>query len=136
LSIILGDQFGQNFAAPVPCIGPINAGRGNEYDLADADGSGRFKNLEGAAHIQVKEIVGIFVATTFVDTVPGGYVDDAVAAAKYLRQLRPVQNGPLDKNGFFFQIPWSENIQNDRCVTLVEQHGYESLAEISRPSGE
>jgi len=34
------------------------------------------------------------------------------------------------------QIPWSTNIQNYRCITLFEQHGYESLAEISRPSGQ
>ena len=100
LSVILGDQFGQNLAAPVPCIGPINAGRGNEYDLVDADGGGCFENLEGAAHIEIKEIVRIFLATAFVDAVPGGYVDDAIAAAKYACQFRPVQNGPLDKIGF------------------------------------
>src|SRR5277367_3390762 len=67
LSIILGNQFGDNLAAPVPCIRPVNTGCGNEYDLVDAEGSGRFENLEGAAHIQVKEIAGIFLATTFVD---------------------------------------------------------------------
>ena len=71
-------------------------------NLVDAEGSGRFKNLEGAAHIEVKEIVRIFVAAIFVDAVPGGYVDDAIAPAKYPCQLRPVQNGPLDKHGFLF----------------------------------
>ena len=57
-----------------------------EHNLVDAGGSGRFEDLEGAAHIQVKEIAGIFLATTFVDTVPGGYVDNAIAAAKYVCQ--------------------------------------------------
>jgi len=72
LSIILGDQFGEDLAAPVPRIRPVNAGRGNEYDLVDAGRSGRFEDLEGAADIQVKEIVRIFLAPTFVDAVPGG----------------------------------------------------------------
>jgi hypothetical protein len=89
-SIILGNQFGQNLAAPVPRIRLINTGCGNEYNLVDAEGSGRFKHLEGAAHVQVKEIVRIFPITNFVDTVPGGYVDDTIAATKYFCQLRPV----------------------------------------------
>src|SRR5215469_6312435 len=83
LSVILCDQFGENLAAAVPCIGPVNAGGGNEYDLANAGGSSGFENLEGAAHIEVEEIVSIFLAAIFVDAVPGGDVDDAVEAAKY-----------------------------------------------------
>src|SRR3984893_9431878 len=98
-SVILCDQFGENLAAAVPCIRPVNAGGGDEYDLADAGGSGGFENLEGAAHIEVEEIVSVFLAAIFVDAVPGGDVDDAVAAAKYLRQLRAVQHGPLDEHG-------------------------------------
>jgi hypothetical protein len=70
LSVILGDQFGQNLAAPVPGIRPINAGRRNEDDLVDAGGSGRPENLEGAAHIEVEEVVGVFLAAIYVDTVP------------------------------------------------------------------
>jgi hypothetical protein len=120
LSVILGNQLGQDLAAPVESIRPVHAGRGNEYDLVDAGGSGRFKNLEGAAHIEVKEIVRIFLATIFVDAVPGGDMDNAIAATKYLRQLRPVQNGPLDKQRSLFQIPRRANIENDRCVALVE----------------
>ena len=46
---------------------------------AAADG---FENLEGAAYIKVEEIVSVFLAAIFVDAVPGGDVDDAVAAAK------------------------------------------------------
>jgi hypothetical protein len=136
LSVILGNQFGQDFAAPVPCIRPVNTGRGNEDDLVDAVGSSGFEYLEGAAHIQVKEIVGIFVATIFVDAVPGGDVDDAIAAAQCLYQLRPVQDGPLDKPRSLFQIPWSAKVENDRCVALGEQPGHKSLAEISGPSGQ
>ena len=75
------------------------AGCGNEYDLVDAERNGRFENLEGAAHIEVEEIVSVLLAAILVDAVPGGDVDDAAAAAKYLRQLRAVQNGPLDEHG-------------------------------------
>jgi hypothetical protein len=136
LPVILGNQFGQDFAAPVPCIRPVNTGRGNEDNLVDAVGSGGFEYLEGAAHIQVKEIVGIFVAAIFVDAVPGGDVDDAIAAAQCLCQLRPVQNGPLDKQRSLFQIPWSAKVENDRCVALGKQPGHKGLAEISGPSGQ
>jgi hypothetical protein len=87
------------------------------------------------AHIEVKEIVRIFLGAIFVDAVLGGYVDDAIAAAKGVCQLRPVQNGSLDKYRSLFQIPWSTNIQNHRHMIFVEQHGYNGLAEISRPSG-
>ena len=90
LSVILRNQFGQNLAAPVPCIRPINTGCRNEYNLVDAEGSGRFKNLKGAAHVEVKEVERILFTTTFVDTVPGGYVDNAITATKYVCQLRPV----------------------------------------------
>src|ERR1700759_5711620 len=103
-SVILGDQFSEDFAAAVPCIRPVNAGGGDEYDLADDGGSGSFENLEGAAHIEIEEIVGVFLAAIFVDAVPGGDVDDAVAAAKYLRQLRAVQNGPLDEHAPSFKL--------------------------------
>jgi hypothetical protein len=104
--------------------------------LVDAEGRGGFENLEGTAHIEVKEIVRIFLAAIFVDAVPSGDVDDAIAAAKCLRQLRPVQNGPIDEQRSLFQIPRSANIQNDRRVAFIEQPGYEGLAEISRPSGQ
>src|SRR3977135_1558898 len=97
LSVILGDLLGENLAATVPCIRTVNAGGGDEYDLVDAGGSGGFENLEGAAHIEVEEIVSVFLAAIFVDAVPGGDVDDAVAAAQYFRQLRTVQNGALDE---------------------------------------
>src|SRR5271169_3085789 len=60
LSVILGNQLGQDLAAPVERIRPVNTGCRNEYDLVDTERNGRFKNLEGAAHIQVKEIVGVF----------------------------------------------------------------------------
>src|ERR1700731_3587110 len=120
---IRGNQFGQNLADAVSFIRPINAGRGNEYDLADAGGSGGFENLEGAAHVEVEEIKRVFVAAIFVDAVPGGYVNDEVAAAKYLRELRPVQNRCLDKHRSLFQIPRRANIQNDRRVALAEQTG-------------
>jgi hypothetical protein len=58
-----------------------------------------------------KKSYEIFLATSFVDTVPGGDVNNAIAATKYVCQLRPVQNGPLDKHRFLFQIPWRTNIQ-------------------------
>src|SRR5262245_57423040 len=90
LSVILRDLFSENLAAAIPCIRPVNAGGRDEYDLTDAGGSGSFENLEGAAHIEVEEIVSVLLTAIFMDTVPGGNVDDAVAAAKYLRQLRPV----------------------------------------------
>jgi hypothetical protein len=41
--------------------------------------------VEGFAPIQVKEIVGIFLATNLVYAVPGRYVDNAIAAAKRFR---------------------------------------------------
>src|ERR1700746_3215565 len=77
LSVILGDQFGENLAAGVPRMRPVNAGGGDKYDFADAGGSGGFENLEGAAHIEVEKIVSVFFAAIFVDAVPGGDVDDA-----------------------------------------------------------
>ena len=80
--------------------------------------------------------MGVFIAAIFVDAVPGGDVDDAVAAAKYLRQLRAVQNGPLDEHGSLVQTRWHANIENDRRVAFVEQPGYEGLPEISRSAGE
>jgi len=43
---------------------------------------------------------------------------------------------PSIKSAPFFQVPWRTNIENDRHITLVEQQGYEGLAEISRPSGQ
>jgi hypothetical protein len=132
--IILGNQFSQNLAAAVPRIRPVNAGGGDEYDLGDAGGSGGFENLEGAAHIEVEEIVGVFLAAIFVDAVLGGDVDDAVAPAKYLRQLRAGQNGRLDEHGSVIQRPWRANIENDRGIAFVEQPGYEGLPEISRSS--
>jgi hypothetical protein len=61
-------------------------------------------------------------------------MNDAIAAAKYFRQLRPIQNGSLDEHRSRFHIPWRTNVQNDRRITPVEQFGYESLAEIPRPS--
>jgi hypothetical protein len=96
LSVILRDQFSENLAAAVPRIRPVNARGGDVDDLANAGGSSGFENLEGAAHIEVEEIVRILLAPVFVDAVPGGDVNDAVAAAKYLRQLGAVQNRPLD----------------------------------------
>src|SRR5689334_1868575 len=134
LAVILRDQFGDNLVAAVPCIRPVNAGGGDEYDLADASGSGGFENLEGAAHIEIEEIVSVFLAAIFVDAVPGGDVDDAVAAAKDLRQLRAVQNGRLDEYGSLVQRPWGANIENDRRIAFFEQPGYEGLPEISRSS--
>src|SRR5215471_20260380 len=59
LPVILRDQFGENLAAAVACIGPVNAGGGDVDDLTDAGGGSGFENLEGAAHIEVKEIVSI-----------------------------------------------------------------------------
>ena len=67
---------------------------------------------------------------------PGGDVDDAVAAANYLRQYRAVQNGPLDELRSLVQMRWRANIENDRRVAFVEQPGYEALPEISRSSGQ
>ena len=80
LSIIISNTFAQNLAAPIQGIRLINTGCGNEDYLVDAEGNGRLENLEGPTHIQVKEIVGIFRATHFVDTVPGSDVDNAIAA--------------------------------------------------------
>src|SRR5215831_14376002 len=87
LSVILCDQFSEDLAAAVPCIRPVNAGGGDHYDPTDTDGSGGFENLEGAAHIEVEEIVSVLLPAIFVDAVPGGDVDNAVAVAKDLRQL-------------------------------------------------
>src|SRR6516162_9204753 len=136
LSVILRNQFSENLAAAVPCVRPVNAGGGDEDDLTDAAGRGGFENFEGAAHIEVEEIVRVFLAPIFVDAVPGGDVDDAVAAAKYLRQLRAVQDGPLDELHSPVQIRWYADIENDRRVTFAEQPGYEGLPEISRSSGQ
>ena len=63
-------------------------------------------------------------------------MDDAIAAAKCLGQLRPVQNGPLDKQRSLFHMPRRANVENDQRVASVEQPGHEGLAEISRPSGQ
>ena len=82
----------------------MNAGGGNVDDLIDAERCRRGKDLEGAADIQVEEIVGVFLAAIFVDAVPGGDVDDAIAAAKHFRQFRPVENGPLDEHRSLLQI--------------------------------
>ena len=71
-----------------------------------------------------------------MDTVPGGDVNDAIAAAKYFRQFWPVEDRALDKQRSRLQIPRSTNIQNHRRIAPVEQPGYESLAEISRPAGQ
>src|SRR5262249_47010920 len=76
----------------------------------------------------------VLLAAIFVDAVPGGDVDDAVAAANYLRQLRAVQNGALDEHGSLVQTRWRANIENNRRITFVEQPGYEDLTEISRSS--
>jgi hypothetical protein len=94
--------------------------RGTFRQAGDAGGSGGFKNLEGAAYIQVKEIVRIFLAAIFMDAVPGGDVDDAIAATIYLPQLRPVQNGSFDKQRSLFQVPGRANIENNRYVAPVE----------------
>src|SRR5215475_3708570 len=99
LSVTLCDLFSEDLAAAVPRIGPVNASGGDEYDPSDTGGRGGFENLKGAAHIEVEEIVSVFLAAIFVDTVPGGDVDDAVAAAKYVGQLRAVQDRPLDEHG-------------------------------------
>src|SRR5271163_2800586 len=104
LAVILRDLFGENLAAAVPCVRPVNAGSGDEYDLADAGGCGGFENLEGAAHIEVEEVISVFLAAIFVDAMPGGDVDDIVTAAKSLRQLRAVQDGPLDEHGWPCQL--------------------------------
>src|SRR5262249_3215907 len=56
LSVVLGNQLRENLAAPVKSIRPVNTGRGNEDNLVDAEGSRGLEDLEGAAHIQVKEI--------------------------------------------------------------------------------
>ena len=87
VAVILRDLFSENLAAALPCVRAVNAGGGDEDDLTDAGGSGGFENLEGAAHIEVEELVRVFLAAIFVDAVPGGDVGDAVAAAKYFRQL-------------------------------------------------
>ena len=114
----------------------MNTGRGNEDNLVDAEGSCGLEDLEGAAHIEVKEIVRIFLAAVFVDPVPRGDVDDAIAPAKCLGQFRALQNGPVDKGRSLFEMTRCANIENDRRVASVEQPGHESLAEISRSSGQ
>jgi hypothetical protein len=43
LSIILGDQFGQDLAAPVESIRLVNAGRRNARDLVDTEEGGASK---------------------------------------------------------------------------------------------
>jgi hypothetical protein len=80
LAVILGDLFGENLAAAVPRVRAVNVGGGDEYDLTDAGGSGRFENFEGAAHIEIEKIVNVLLAAILVDAVPGGDVDDTVAA--------------------------------------------------------
>ena len=125
LSVILRDLFGENLAAAVPCIRPVNTG--DEYDVADAGGSSGFENLEGAAHIKVEEIVSVFLAAVFVDAVPGGDVDDAVAAVKYPGELRAVQNGPLDELRSPVQMRWCATSRmtgvSPLSSSLVEQLG-------------
>ena len=103
-------------------------------DLVDAERSGGFEDLEGAADIQVKEIVCISLAAILVDSVPGGDMNNAIATTKCFRQLRPVENRSLGKHRSRLQISWCPNIQNDGRITPVEQPGDEGLAEISRPS--
>ena len=50
--------------------------------------------LEGVVEVDQAEIpfraVRIFFTPRFVDTVPGGYVDNAIAVTKYFCQVRPV----------------------------------------------
>src|SRR6516225_11282316 len=127
LSVILRDQFSENLAAAVPCVRPVNAGGGDEDDLTDAAGRGGFENFEGAAHIEVEEIVRVFLAPIFVDAVPGGDVDDAVAAAKYPGRLRAVQNGPLDELRSPVQMRWCATSRmtgvSPLSSSLVEQLG-------------
>src|SRR6516162_9739919 len=103
LPVMLRNLFGENLAAAVPRIGPVNAGGGDVDDLTNAGRGSGLENLEGAAHIEVEEIVSVFLAAIFVDPVPGGDVNDAVAAAKYLRQFGAVQDGPLDEHGSLVQ---------------------------------
>src|SRR5271156_1718588 len=119
---------------PVECIRMVNTGGGNEYDLADTERNRSLENLEGASHIQVKEVVGIFLSTTFVDAVPSSYMDDAIAADEEFLQLQPIKNRPLEKDRVLRQIPWGTNIQNHRCMPFLPQHGDERLAEIARPA--
>ena len=123
VAVILRDLFSENLAAALPCVRAVNAGGGDEDDLTDAGGSGGFENLEGAAHIEVEELVRVFLAAIFVDAVPGGDVGDAVAAAKYFRQLLLVWDGPLDELRSPVQMQWFANIENDRGITFVEQPG-------------
>ena len=67
-----------------------------------------------------------------MNAVPGGDVDDAVAAAKSFRQLGAIQHGPLDEHGSLVQGRGRRaNIEDDRRVTFVEQFGDEGLSEIS-----
>src|SRR5215469_13070568 len=94
-SVIFGDPFSQNLAAAVACIGPVDAGGGDVDDFTNAGGSSGLENFESPAHIEVEKIISVFLAQILVDTVPGGDVNDAVAAANYLRQFRAVQDGPL-----------------------------------------
>ena len=57
-------------------------------------------------------------------------MNDAIAAAKYFRQPRPVENGSLGKHRSRFQITWRTNVEHHRGVTPVEQPGDEGQAEI------
>src|SRR3954452_24427008 len=66
-SVILRDAFCQNLAAPIQRIKSANAGCGNEYNIVDTERSSRLENFEGPTHVQVKEIIGIFHATNFVN---------------------------------------------------------------------
>jgi len=68
--------------------------------------------------------------------VPSGDVDDAVTAAKYLRQLGAVQDGPLDELRSPVQMRWCADIEDNRRIAFVEQPGYEALPEITRSSGQ
>src|SRR4051812_29383859 len=76
-SVILSYAFCQNLAAPIQCIRPANAGCGNEYYFVDTERGGRLEYFERPTHVQVKEIIGAFHTTSFVNTMPGRYVDNA-----------------------------------------------------------
>src|SRR3954470_6478934 len=68
-SIILCNAFCQHLAAPIECIRPANTSCGNENNFVNTERSSRLENLESSAHVQVKEIVGTFLATNFVNAV-------------------------------------------------------------------
>ena len=84
--------------------------------LLIAERSGRFENLESSAHIQVKEIIGVFLATNFVDAVPGRYVHNAITAAKRFIQLFSIQDGSSDKY-LTSQIAGRAKVENYRRIT-------------------